>query len=85
MTCQCKIVQIIGAAVLLRHDMFEVMDKPGVLLVQPAIFATLAGPPPDEIARRRIHSLLNVRVQTLPRFELEDRDKICCVEQGLIF
>ena len=85
MACQRQIIRIIGAAMLLRHYMFDVMDQLAVFLVQAAIFAALASPPPDEVARRRIHLLLNVRVQMLPGFELEDRDEIGCVDQGLIF
>ena len=45
---------------------------------------TLASPPPDEVARRRIHLLLNVGIQMPPRFELEYRYEIRCVDQGLI-
>jgi len=58
--------------VLHRYDMFNVVDQFAIPLVEPAIFATLGSPLPDEVPRRRIHLLLNLRVQLLPRFELEE-------------
>ena len=69
---------------LFRHDMFNVMDELDVLLMQPAIFATLAGPPPHEVARICIHVLVNVCIQLQPCFELKNRDEVCRVDQGLI-
>lgn len=51
----------------------------------PAVFTVFPSAPPDEIPRRQIHRLLNVRFQMLTGFELEDRDKIRSVNQGLIF
>jgi hypothetical protein len=48
MACQRQIVRIIGAAVLLRHDMFNVVDQFAIPLVEPALFATLGSPLPDE-------------------------------------
>ena len=83
--CQREVIRVLGAAVLLRHDVLYMMDQFGMFLAQPAIFATLASPPPDEVPRRRIHLLLNLRVQIPLGFELEDRDEIRCVDQRLIF
>ena len=85
MACQRQIIRVIGPTMLLRHDVFNMMVQLAIFLVQPAIFATFGSPPPDQIPRRRIHLLLDLRVQMLPRLELEDRDKIRCVNQGLIF
>jgi hypothetical protein len=85
MACQRQVVRIIRAAVLLRYDMFDMMDQLAILLVKPAVFATFGSPPPDEVPRHSIHLLLNLRVQLPPRFELEDRDEIRCVDQGFIF
>ena len=79
MACQRRIIRIIGAAVLLRHDMFDMMDELAVFLVQPAIGAN-ARQPAAGPGRASSHPLLlNVRVQMLPGFELEDRDEIRCV------
>jgi hypothetical protein len=55
MACQRQIIRVIGAAMLLRHDVFNMMDQLAILLVQPAIFETFGSPPPDEVPRRRIH------------------------------
>jgi hypothetical protein len=40
---------------LFRDDVSNVMDQSTMYLAQPAIFATLASPPADEVPRRRIH------------------------------
>jgi hypothetical protein len=42
-----RFVWIIGAAMLLRQDMFNGMDQFAIFLVQQAIFAMLGSPPPD--------------------------------------
>ena len=47
--CQREVIRVLGAAVLLRHDVLYMMDQFAVFLAQPAIFATLASPPPDEV------------------------------------
>ncbi len=70
---------------LLRHDMFNMMEQPAIPLVQPAVFAVFRSAPPGETPRRQIHWLSNVRFQMLTGFELEDRDEIRSVNQGLIF
>jgi len=57
---QCEIIRIIGAAVLSRDDVLNMMDQSAMFLLQPAVFATLASPPPNEVPRRRIHLPLNV-------------------------
>jgi hypothetical protein len=57
---QCEIIWIIGAAVLSRDDVLNMMDQSAMFLLQPAVFATLASPPPNEVPRRRIHLPLNV-------------------------
>jgi len=61
------------------------MPQAAVFLVQTTIFATVAGSLPDEIPRRRIHLLLNIRVQVQAGFELKNRNKIRCVDQRLVF
>ena len=76
---------VIGAAVLFRYDVLNMMDQFAMFLAQPAIFATLASPQTDEAPRWRIYLLLNVRLEILPGFEFEDRDEIRCVDQRLIF
>ena len=70
---------------LLRDDVFDMVDQFVIILVQTAIFAAFASPPANQIPRRRIHWLLNLRRQLLPRLELEDRDEIRCVDQSLVF
>ena len=50
---QREIIGIVRAPVLLRRDVFNMMLKAGLFLVQTAIFATPAGPQPDEVPRRR--------------------------------
>jgi len=60
---QRQIIGIIGAAVLLCRDVFNMMPQATMFLVQTAIFATVAGSLPDEIPRRRIHLLLNIGIQ----------------------
>jgi hypothetical protein len=57
--CQREIVGAIGAAVLLRRDVLNMMLQAAMFLVQTAIFAPLASPLPDKVPRRRIHLLLN--------------------------
>jgi hypothetical protein len=57
---QCEIIWIIGAAVLSRDDVLNMMDQSAMFLLQPAVFATLASPPPNEVPRRRIHLPLNI-------------------------
>lgn len=42
------------------EDMLNVMLQVAIRLVQTAVFATLAGPPSNEVTRRRIHPLLNL-------------------------
>jgi hypothetical protein len=56
--CQRQIIDTIGAAVLLRHDVLHMVLQVAMFLVQATIFAPLAGPPLDEVPRRRIHRLL---------------------------
>ncbi|SPE43062.1 hypothetical protein SBA3_790014 [Candidatus Sulfopaludibacter sp. SbA3] len=53
--------------------MFNMVDQFAVRLAQP------------EVPRRRIHLLLNLRVQLPARFKLKVRNEICRVDQGLIF
>ena len=60
---QREIISIIRAPVLLSHDVFNMVREAALLLVQTAIFATPASPQPDEVPRRRIHLLLNLRFQ----------------------
>jgi len=61
------------------------MPQATVFLVQTTILATVAGSLPDEIPRRRIHLLLNIRVQVQAGFELKNRNKIRRVDQSLVF
>jgi hypothetical protein len=58
--CQREIIRIIGAAVLFRHDVLNMMDQFAMFLVQLAMFATFASPPPNEVPRRRARPLLDV-------------------------
>ena len=60
--CQREIIGIVGAAVLLCRDVLNMMLQAAMFLVQTAISASLAGPLPDKVPRRRIHLLLNLRV-----------------------
>lgn len=62
---QRQIIGIIGAAVLLCRDVFNMMPQATMFLVQTAIFARVAGSLPDEIPRRRTHLLLDIRIQVL--------------------
>ena len=52
-----EVVRIIGTAVLLGHNMFDVVGQGGVALVQPAVFATGSSTLPYQLARGCIHSL----------------------------
>jgi hypothetical protein len=52
MTCQCQVGQIIGAAVLLRDDVFDMVDQFVIILVRAAVFAAFASPPANQIPRR---------------------------------
>ena len=38
----------------------------------------------SEVPRSRLHLLSNSRVKLLPGFQLEDGDKVCCVDQCLV-
>jgi hypothetical protein len=60
---QRQIIGIVRAAVLLCRDVLNMMPQSAMLLVQTAIFAPLSSPLPDEVTCRRIHLLLNLRVQ----------------------
>jgi hypothetical protein len=82
---QRQVVWIIGAAVLLGYDVFHMMDEFAVFLVQPAIFATLASPEPNEFPSDCVHLLLNRRFQKHSGFQLEYRNEIRRVNQCLIF
>jgi len=82
--CQVFCVNAV-TGVLFRHNMFDVMDQLAILLVQPAVFATLTCPQTYEVPGRRIHVLLRIGVEMLPDFKLEDRDEIRCVDQRLVF
>jgi len=62
-TSQCQIIGMIRAAVFLRRDVLNVMLQATMFLVQAAIFAAFASPLPDEVPRRRIHVLLDLRVK----------------------
>ena len=44
--CQREIIRIIGAAMLFRHNVLNMVNEFAVLLVRPAVLAMLAGPPP---------------------------------------
>ena len=50
--CEREIIDVIGAAVLLRHDVLDMMLQVAVCLAQTAILASFAGPAPDEFPRR---------------------------------
>ena len=65
MTCQGEILCIIGAAVLFGHNVLDVMDQLAMVLMQPAILATLASPQPYEVSDGGIHLLLSDGVQLL--------------------
>ena len=81
---QGEIVRMVGAAVLFGHDVLYVMDQFAVLLVQAALFATLAGAPSDGFPCSRIHGLLDRRFQMKPGFEFEDGNEIGGVDQRLV-
>lgn len=53
--CQCQVVRIVRAAVLLCNDVLDVMRELAVLLVQATIFTPLVGPTADEVTRWHIH------------------------------
>src|SRR6185369_2567819 len=67
-----QVVGIVGAAVLLRDDVLDVMPQFAMNLAQAAIFASLTSPAADEVPRSRIHLLLDCRVKLLASLELED-------------
>jgi len=57
-----QIIRIIGATMLFRYDVLNMVDEIVTLLVQTAIFTAFAGPSPDEVARCRVHVLLDTRI-----------------------
>ena len=56
-----------------------------MFLVQPAVLTALARPPPNQVACSRIHLLLDRRFQMEAGFELQDRNEIRHVDEGLVF
>lgn len=81
---QCEVVRTVRATVLPGHNVLHMMDQLAMFLMQPAILATLASASPDEVPCRRIHLLLNRRIQVQPGFQFEDRNEIRRVDQRLI-
>jgi hypothetical protein len=79
-----QIAGIIGAGVLLRDDVLDVMFQFAVNLTQAAVFASLPCPAADEIPRGLIHPLLESRVKLLPGLQLEDRNEVRCIDQRFI-
>jgi hypothetical protein len=67
--CESQIVAIVCAAVLLCHDVLNVMSEFGVCLAEAAIFAPLACAAADEVARGPIHLLLGYGVDVPASFE----------------
>jgi hypothetical protein len=58
-----QIIIIIGAAVYSCGDVFDMMPQATMFLEQTTIFTPLASSLPDKVPRRRIHLLLNIRVE----------------------
>ncbi len=52
MARQGQILRIVGSPVLLGDNVFNVVGKWTVLLVEQAVFAAITGPAPDELASR---------------------------------
>jgi ABC-type Zn2+ transport system substrate-binding protein/surface adhesin len=52
---QRKVVLVVKPAMLLRHDVLDVVGQPAVLLRQQAIFTAISCSPTDCVARSGIH------------------------------
>jgi hypothetical protein len=70
--CKRQVAGIVGAGVLLRDDVLDVMPQFAMGLAEAAVFAPLASAAADEVPRGRIHLLLHCRVEMLASLELED-------------
>ena len=55
MACQSKIIDIVGAAVLPGNYVLDMMHEFAVVLVKPAIFASLSSPLTNEPPGSCIH------------------------------
>ena len=55
MAGQSEIIDLIGATVLARNHMFNVMHEFTVVLVKPAVLANLTGPITNELPGSGIH------------------------------
>ena len=58
MARQRQIPRVVHAAMLLRNDVFNVVEQLTILLRQPAIFAPRSGPLANESSRFSIHRYL---------------------------
>jgi hypothetical protein len=57
MASQRQVGCVVQSAMLLRNDVFDVMEQVTVLLRQPAVFATRAGSFTNESPRFSIHAI----------------------------
>lgn len=74
---ECQVVEIVGAVVLSRNDMFNLQrDQGRYLLPALAIFATVCRPLPDGVPRCGVHSLRPVLVETESGLGLQHRQQI---------
>jgi hypothetical protein len=55
MTRHRQIITIVDTPVLLRDDVFNVMDELAVLLPKQTVFATVFRAPADELPQRGVH------------------------------
>jgi hypothetical protein len=55
MASQCQVLAFVGAAVLLRDNVLDVVGQLAVLLSELAILTTIGCTAPDEVARGDIH------------------------------
>jgi hypothetical protein len=55
MASQCQVLAFVGAAVLLRDNMLDVVRQLAVLLSELTILTTIVRATPDEVARGGIH------------------------------
>ena len=58
-TRQSEIVWVIGAAMLFRHDVLNMVSQIAIFLLQAAIFTAIGSPLPDKLPCGGVHLLLN--------------------------
>ncbi len=53
-----QVIEFVGATMFYRDDMLDVIRVNVIIFVQPAVFASVAGPVRDRCTRRTIHALI---------------------------